>query len=525
MNSLPLSGKLSAGWRRMWRQLARTAAPRLAHAAIWVPLIIHPVKNAPTHELLRAALKEPDPVTRERALEALGLIRDPADAGQVRALLNAELEATRQQAAQTAAVLGLSLTPEQRAAATHIRPQEPSPVASLVQAVGNSDLRVLVHSLRSLDAEAARQNSALLLPLLSRSAIVVQEEAVRAIQRGKLAAAAPDLIVRLNDADEGLRLASCEALAAVFDNVPRPALTSAMVRRLELDLSAQVRRTAGLTLVALHDGPAREALVALLKHKRGMTRASAAWTLGAWGDAQLATALHPLLVDPEDLVARSAAAALGQLKSASSKAPLLEALLTRNPLVQERIAWALGEHKSTEAVPAMMQRLATLDEDLKTSLVLALGKTADKRMLPALRRVLHDIPAYNNLPRARAAALTALTALNDKAALPRAIQIIATTVVPPVAGGSPSFDEDFVRIAALRLASVVGDKKTGATLLTAIDSHVPREMRPAVAEALTKLLGQTYQPISDEDFRTYFVESLATRPREAVPLPGARLAP
>lgn len=522
MNSLRHLANLLVTWlRQQCRPCARLTAQRLAYAAVWVPLITHPVKNAPTHELLRAALKEADPVTRERALEALGLIRDPADATPVRALLNAELAATRQQAARTAAALGISLTPEQRTAAAHTQPA-PTPLAmQLTDSLRSSEVRVLAHSLRSLDAAGAQQHSTIVLSLLRRSEVIVQEEAARASQRGKLTAAIPDLLARLNDPDEGLRLAAGEALAAMFDAAPRPALVAAMVRRMEEDLSAQVRRTAGLTLVALHDEPARAALLALLQHVRGMTRASAAVAVGTWGEPALASALHPLLHDREELVVRAAAVALGQLRHPSSKAPLLEALLTRSPFVQERVAWALGELKSIEAVPALIERLATQDEPLKTSLALALGKLTDKRVLPPLRRVLHDIPAVNNLPRAREAALVALTALGDKPSLPRALQIVATTVVPAVAGAGPSFDETFVRAAALQLLAAVGDKTTGTALLTAVKEQIPRELRPTMADTLARLLGRPYQPLPDESYQSYFVESLTARPHQGVPLPGA----
>ena len=499
-------------------------ALRLSHAAVWIPLVTHPLKDAPTHELLRAALKEPDAVARERALDALGLIRNPADAAHVRALLNAELATTRAQAARVAGALGVTLNSEQLAAAARTQPP-PAPATKLPDSLRTADVRTLVHALQGLDSAGAQQHSALVLPLLRRPEIVVQEAAVRAVQRGKLTAASPELLVRMDDPDEGLRLAACEALAAMFDTAPRPALITAMVRRLEVDLSSQVRHAAGLLLVALHDPPARDALLGLLQHPRGMTRASAAIALGVWGDSALAAALHPLLNDREDRVARATASALGKLRHPSSKPPQLAAFLVRIPAVQERVAWALGELKSTEAVPALIEKLTTKDEDLKTSLALALGKIADKRVLPPLRRVLQDIPATNHLPRAREAALLSLTALGDKPSIPRALQIVATTVIPPVAGGGPSFDDSFVRAAALQLLAALGDKTTGAALVAAIKEQIPREIRPTMADTLTKLLGKPYQPLPDESYQTFFVESLTPWPAKAVPALGVAEKP
>ncbi len=491
----------------------------------WVALIMHPVKDAPTLEILRVVLKETDPVIRERALEALASIRDPADAARVRSLLDAESEATRQQAAKSAASLGVSLNPAQRAAEARVRPLPAKPAVT-ADFLRSTNALVLARGLRSLDAGAAQRESAALLALLRRPETVVQEEAMRAIQRGQITAAVAELIARMDDPDEGLRLAASEALASMFDRLARPELTVAMVRRMELDASSQVRRVAGLTLVALHDAPAQAALLRLLEHARGVTRVSAAAALGIWGDPTLTGALHPLLGDSEDLVSRATAHALGQLRNPNSKGPVLAAFMARGPVVQERAAWALGELKSTEAVPAMTALLPkTTDEALKVSLALALGKIGDKRALAPLRQVLQQILLANNLARAREAVFAALAAMGDKVAIPRAIQIVTTPVVPPAPGGGPTFDEDFVRIASLRYLGALGDRAAGATLLTALKDNVPRDMRPAVAETLSKLLGKNYQPVPDEDHRRFFVESHEVRITKPVPAPGAVIVP
>lgn len=488
MNTPPSISKL-AGWLVVGLLLTTLTAggQPITTNAPWVPLILHPVKDAATLEMLRAALKEPDPVVRELAMDALAIVRDGV-------------------------------------APRRVKP--PAPPASSPAALRSTNTVTLVHALRGLDAEAARRETALLRALLRRPEAVVQEQAVRAIQRGQITAARSELIALLNDPDEGLRQAACESLAAMFDLVPRPQLTAAMVRRMELDPSSQVRRVAGLTLVALHDAPASEALLRLLQHERGVTRVSAALGLGTWGDADLAGALHPLLSDAEDLVARAAAHALGQSRNPGSKVPLLAAFEARGPVVQERAAWALGELRSTNAVPALAALLPkTTDEALKVSLVLALGRIGDRRALPPIRQVLQQIVLLNNLPKAREAAFTALVAARDKLAIPRAIQIVTTPVVPPAPGAGPTFDEDFVRIAALRYLAAVGDRATGTALLAAIKEGVTREMRLTVAETLSKLLGKNYQPIADEDHRRYFVESLGLFLRPPVPPTGAALRP
>lgn len=457
------------------------ATPVAFTNAVWVPIIMHPVKDAATLELLRGAIKEPDPVVRELALEALAIIRDGVGERRARATL---------------------------------------PAVTLPGDLRSTNTITLVRGLRSLDAEAARREATSVLALLRRPEVVVQEAAVRAIQRGQIATAAGELFARLDDPDEGLRLAASEALAGMFDRVPRPQLTAAMVRRMELDPSSQVRRVAGLTLVALHDAPARDALLRLLKHERGVTRVSAAQSLGIWGDAGLASELHPLLVDSQDLVARAASHALGQLRNPQSKGPLLAAFEARGPVVQERAAWALGELRSTNAVPALIARLGTTDEALKVSLVLALGKTGDKRVLPPLRQVLQQIVLTNNLPKAREAAFAVLTELGDKLAVPRAMDMVTKPVVPPYPGAGPTYDEDYIRVAALRYLATVGDRKAGAALLAGLKDPVPREVRPTLAETLGKLLNQKYAPVPDEDYRRYFIESTAYRLIQPAPPPG-----
>ncbi|NBV20409.1 MAG: HEAT repeat domain-containing protein [Proteobacteria bacterium] len=454
----------------------------------WVPVIMHPVKDAGTVEMLRAALKEPDPVVRERALEALAIIRD-GTAGQ------------------------------------GVRPVAPAGAVSLAEAMRGSNTVALVRALRSLDGEAARQESKVLIGLLRRPEVVVQEEAVRAIHRGRVAAAGSELITRLNEPDEGLRLAASEALAAMFDQVLRPELMAGMVQRLEVDPSSQVRRVAGLALVALQDTPARDALLRLLKHERGVTRASAAAALGAWGDPELAGTLHPLLADPADLVARNAAHALGQLRNPASKQPLIAAFKTRSSVVLERAAWALGELKSTEAVLTLIGQLGTTDEAFKVALIIALGKTGDKQALPPLRQVLQNIVLTNNLPKAREAAFIVLTDARDKVAIPRAVQMVTTPVVPPVPGAGPTFDEDFVRIAALHYLSTVGDRTIGTALLAKDQWYAPRGLRAELAATLSKLLGQAYRPVADEDYRRYFVETITPRAPTALPPLGVVRGP
>ncbi|MEY4201868.1 MAG: hypothetical protein RLZZ265_3608, partial [Verrucomicrobiota bacterium] len=55
--------------------------------------------------------------------------------------------------------------------------------------------------------------------------------------------------------------------------------------------------------------------------------------------------------------------------------------------------------------------------------------------------------------------------------------------------------------------------------------QIPREMRPTMADTLTKLLGKPYQPLPDETYLTFFVENLTPWPAKGVPALGAGQVP
>ncbi len=493
---------------------------------IWTPLVMHPMKDAATHDLLRGVLAEPDPVVRERALEALALAKSPADVVLVRKLREAAFEATRQQAARTAVALGEPLGA--REAATTAATRRMVPVAggpTLAVAVRSGDALGIAGALRRLEATEIGGGAAAVLALLDHAEIVVQEEAVRAVQRGLLVQAGPKLLQKLADPDEALRRASAEALGAMATKLAGAETIAAVVKRMEFEESSLVRQAAGNVLVARHDEASLAALRKLLSHARGVTRQAAVQAWGAWGDAELAREIEPLLGDSADLVARTAAESLGQLKHPASKAPLIAALPGRSPFVQEKIAWALGELRAAEAIGALTKLLGTTQETLKVEVIQALGKTGDKAALPPLRQVLASISVMHLMPRTRVAALEALLEAKDKLSLPRASALVTDLVVPPPPGGGPSHDDNSVRVAALRFLAALGDKNTGVALQAAFKYMAPRDIRPAVAETYTRLLGRTYVPLPDEDSRGYFVESLRIRDRVDLPLPGVKVQP
>jgi hypothetical protein len=103
--------------------------------------------------------------------------------------------------------------------------------------------------------------------------------------------------------------------------------------------------------------------------------------------------------------------------------------------------------------------------------------------------------------------------------------MVTTPVVPPVPGAGPTFDEDFVRIAALHYLSTVGDRTIGTALLAKDQWYAPRGLRAELAATLSKLLGQAYRPVADEDYRRYFVETITPRPPTVLPPLGVVRGP
>lgn len=213
---------------------------------VWTPLVMHPMKDAATHDLLRGVLAEPDPVVRERALEALALAKSPADIVLVRKLRDAPFEATRQQAARTAMALGEPLGAREAAVAAATRRMVPvAGGPTLAGAVRSGDVVGIAGALRRLEAAEIGGSAAAVLALLDHAEILVQEEAVRAVQRGLLVQAGPKLLQKLADPDEALRRASAEALGAMATKLSGGEVIAAVVKRMEIDESSLVRQAAG----------------------------------------------------------------------------------------------------------------------------------------------------------------------------------------------------------------------------------------------------------------------------------------
>ena len=435
--------------------LAGTGLGQVIETNLETGVIMVPVKDAATHAMLRASLRDHDPLVRIQGLVALATIRDPADVPLMRALQTDPVAAVREQAAQ-----------------------QPRPATAPLAAPANP------------------------ADWLSSSNVLHRQVAVDAIAHRQLTALAPALPALLDTPDSVLRRHVCEALGQLHAGQ-----NAALAAQLARDDDPFVRRAAAEALLALHTEVACGDLIGLLKHDRAAVRLEAARALGNWAQPAVASNLHALLADAETTVARTAAEAVGKLANPDSQAALLNQLPKSPATVQERIAWALGEFKTPAAVVLLLPLLKSGHEPLETSVAEALGKIGDKQAIPELRKILVDMKIHN--PATRQRAIEALRRLGDRDDTKRVIQFVTEKVVPPPPGVTEwSYDSDDVRAEALRYLGFIGEARLVGEFLGKFTDLPNWQLRLVLATTLKQLTGKTYRAEFNVDTRRYLMESL-----------------
>ena len=436
--------------------LAGHAVGQVIETNLDTGIILLPVKDAATHEMLRASLRDHDPLVRIQGLVALATIRDPADAPAIRALLTDPVAAVRDQAGQ----------------------QSPPAAVPLAAPAAPADW-------------------------LSSSNVLYRQVAVDAVARRQLAELAPALPALLDTPDSVLRRHVCEALGHLHAGQ-----SAALAAQLARDDDPFVRRAAAEALLALHTEAAESALISLLKHDSAPVRLEAARALGNWAQPAVAVSLHALLADAAPTVARTAAEAVGKLANPESQQPLLNQFPKSPVMVQERMAWALGEFKTPAAVPVLLPMLKTGYETVEASSTEALGKIGDKQAIPELRKVLVDMKTHGSITRQRA--IEALRRLGDRESTKRVLQFVTEKVVPPPPGVSEwSLDSDDVRAEALRYLAFIGDARLADEFMSKLKDLPSWQLRQVLIATLTQLTGKAYRAEFSVDARHYLLESLA----------------
>ena len=419
--------------------LAGAAAGQVIETYWATGIILIPVKDVATHEMLRASLHDHDPLVRIQGLEALATIRDPADQAAIRARETDPVAAVREQARR-----------------------QPRPASAPLAAPANP------------------------ADWLAEASVLHRQVAVDAIAQQHLTALAPALPALLDTPDSVLRRHVCEALGQL-----QAGQSTALTNQLARDDDPLVRRAAAEALLALHTDAAAAALVGMLQHNRATVRFEAARALGSWAQPGLANSLHALLADPDPSVARTAAEALGKLANPDSQPLLLQQLPKSSAVVQERMAWALGEFKTPAAAPALLPLLKSGSEPLEASSAEALGKIGDRQAIPELRNILVEMK--NHGPPVRQRAVEALRRLGDREFTKRVMQLLTERVVPPPPGVSEwSYDSDEVRAEAAHYLAFIGDRHLAGEFMGKLKDMPSWQLRRVLIVTLAQLTGKTY---------------------------------
>jgi HEAT repeat protein len=308
----------------------------------------------------------------------------------------------------------------------------------------------------------------------------VRAQAARSLGRVGLpaAAAAPDLIALLKDADETVRCEAAMSLGKVKGD--EKAAVDALILLLQ-DAIPTVKASAARALGTLKKvaAPAVLGLVPLLQDQDELVRAAAAEAIAQVGPLTEA-ATDSLVVgldNPDSIVRAHTAEALGAIgMSAQETAPaLVEALADRNDHVRAKAVEALGkigEGAADVAVPSLVRALRDQDNWVSALAAEALGQMGDSAdgAVPALTRALRHIN-----PRVRGNAAESLGKMGAAAAPAR-----------PALERACGDEDRVVRAQALRALGALGPTEACWELvLTGL-----RDADPQVRTAALEAMGQ-----------------------------------
>jgi HEAT repeat protein len=324
---------------------------------------------------------------------------------------------------------------------------------------------------------------------LSDTSAAVRTHAARSLGRiGLLAAAAtPNLIALLKDADETVRCDSAESLAKVVVSGQRPAddatthepAVDALIALLN-DAAPAVKASAARALGTLKKtaAPAVLGLVPLLQDQNESVRTDAAEAISKIGSLNEAAAdsLVEGLSSPDNVVRAQTAEALGTIGTPAqdTASALVEAVADPNDRVRAKAVEALGkigESAAELAVPSLVRALRDQDNWVSALAAEALGQMGDSadEAIPALMRALQHINPQVRSNAAESLGKMGTTALRARRALENVCQD----------------DDGAVRAQAVRALGALGPSKSswpvGLTALQDVDPQV----RTAAVEAVS----------------------------------------
>jgi HEAT repeat protein len=316
---------------------------------------------------LQPLLEDPEWRVRQAAVEALGLIADPAAVPLV-------VDAVRQaeQGRDGAAADAL------RASAVEALGRiGPAGVAPLIEALRDRQAKLRETAIAALGAVGGDQAVAALAGTLRDDRSSVRQAGAAALARAAGAAAVPALAGALGHKDPTTR----KCVAAVLGTIDAPE-SAAALRQALADRDKPVREAAVDALATLGSRSAIAALVAELPSADRELKGTIAARLKAiaWSPADAAErVVHAALHGRYDEAAAEGAAAVD---------PLVAALADRDPEARRGAAGALGRLADPRAASALVALLKDADpsvRDAAAGAVAAIGLPAADAVLDALR--------------------------------------------------------------------------------------------------------------------------------------------
>jgi beta-lactamase regulating signal transducer with metallopeptidase domain/HEAT repeat protein len=157
------------------------------------------------------------------------------------------------------------------------------------------------------------------------------------------------------------------------------AARTALIKAARQDADWSVREMAAWAL-ADYDGSSEvaSALVDLLHDKNARVRATAAWAIGNVDERSSASALEAAMGDPETEVREAAIWAYGQLDQRTAPGALVKALSDPQPRIRRVAAWSLGEVNDKATANAIVKAFGSeTDRDVRMAEIHALSEMGE----------------------------------------------------------------------------------------------------------------------------------------------------
>ncbi|HXU69135.1 MAG TPA: HEAT repeat domain-containing protein [Polyangia bacterium] len=256
--------------------------------------------------------------------------------------------------------------------------------------------------------------------------------------------------------------------------------------------SGTVRRHAAEALRGTADARATSALAAATNDDERDVRVVAIGELGRLGAKEALGELEHALGSSDEATAAAAARALGQLGDRRAVEPLVGALGRNERRVRREAADALARVADGSATPSLLRAVRTAAPDRRATAIVALGGVVRHRPDATARELLFGY-AEGSDAAAALAALDALGAMGDRAAVPRLAHLVESRFDDDVRGRALTALGDIGGDAATRtlvsmLAGDYGDPRVRAEAAWSLGKFRNSGHSAAVAAALTEAL-------------------------------------